>query len=81
MPKRIPNWKPPGRTRPAETRPSSHARGYGSKSWQMTRLAVIARDMGICQMCGIIVRQMAQIDHIKEKAAGGSDDMSNLRLL
>jgi 5-methylcytosine-specific restriction endonuclease McrA len=47
----------------------------------MTRLAVIARDMGICQMCGIIVRQMAQIDHIKEKAAGGSDDMSNLRLL
>jgi 5-methylcytosine-specific restriction protein A len=47
----------------------------------MTRLAVIARDMGICQMCGIVVREMAQIDHIVEKAAGGSDLESNLRLL
>lgn len=32
-------------------------------------------------MCGCIVREMAQIDHIKEKAAGGTDEMSNLRLL
>lgn len=83
MPKRIPTWRPPTARPKPESRPNSHARGYGSQEWQRTRLAVIARDMGVCQMCGILVRGkgQAQIDHIVEKAVGGSDAMSNLRLL
>ena len=50
----------------------------------MTRLAVIARDEGVCQLCGCIVAggpRQAQVDHLRPKAEGGSDAMSNLRLL
>lgn len=82
MPRKIPTFRPKWlATRPREARPSSTARGYGSAAWQRTRLLVIARDGGLCQMCGMIVREKAQIDHIHEKAAGGDDSLSNLRLL
>lgn len=42
---------------------------------------MIARDGGQCQLCGRLVAEKAQIDHIREKALGGSDSLSNLRLL
>lgn len=86
MPKRIPTFRPswlPKRSTDA-VRPNSTQRGYGSSAWQRTRLLVIARDGGICQHCGLLVPPHggeAHIDHIKEKALGGSDALENLRLL
>ena len=81
MPKRIASWQSFRRTPRAENRPNSSARGYGSAAWRRTRLAVIARDQGVCQLCGCVVTERGQIDHIQEKAQGGSDEMVNLRLL
>lgn len=86
MPRRVGTFRPPWvagakRTRESEARPTAAARGYCSASWRRTRLAVIARDEGICQLCGCVVKSYAQVDHIVPKAEGGSDAMSNLRLL
>lgn len=79
MPKRIRSFRPPGLR--AKARPTAAARGYCTPEWRRTRLAVIARDQGVCQMCGVVVMRMAQVDHIVEKAVGGDDRLSNLRLL
>lgn len=82
MPRRIPSFRP--RRMPQRTRPTAAERGYCTAAWQRTRLAVIARDGGICQLCGLLVQgndREAHIDHIKEKAEGGDDSMSNLRLV
>lgn len=42
---------------------------------------MIARDEGICQLCGCVVDKFAQVDHIIPKSDGGTDAMGNLRLL
>lgn len=81
MPRRIASWQTARRRPRPESRPNSSARGYGSAAWRRTRLAVIARDGGLCQLCGRVVSEMAQIDHIVEKSRGGSDALDNLRLL
>lgn len=81
MPRRIPTFKPvraSDRLKPK--RPTAAARGYCSASWRRTRLAVIARDQGICGICGQLVTGRADIDHILPKAKGGTDAMSNLML-
>ena len=87
MPRRIETYRPPWvRRRPdAETRPSSHDRGYGSAAWQRVRLAVISRDQ-VCQICGTVVHRPgdAQIDHIvpkKRDEAAEATPMEGLRLL
>lgn len=81
MPKRIPTFKPARFARREEARPTAAARGYCSAAWRRTRLAVIARDQGICQLCGmLIVGESGDIDHIVEKAKGGTDALGNLRL-
>lgn len=80
MPRRIPTFRP--RRPQPDRRPSAAARGYCTASWRRTRLAVIARDGGLCQLCGLLVQgddREAHIDHIVEKADGGTDDLSNLR--
>ena len=82
MPRRIPTFRT--RRQPLVKRPTSAQRGYGTAAWQRTRLAVIARDEGICQLCGHLVQggdRDAHIDHIREKADGGGDELENLRLL
>ena len=82
MPRRVETFKPPWARRKIDAdRPTAAQRGYCTKAWRMTRLAVIARDEGLCQLCGCIVDRYAQVDHIKPKAEGGSDAMANLRLL
>jgi 5-methylcytosine-specific restriction protein A len=84
MPRRVPTFRPPWLARKREPRPNAAARGYCTPQWQRTRLAVIARDAGICQLCGQLVRGEngeAHIDHIIEKARGGSDALQNLRLV
>lgn len=67
---------------PAEDRPSPHARGYTAK-WRKIRERIIQRDQGECQACGRVCGRTkeAHIDHIKAKAAGGTDHDNNLQLL
>ena len=82
MPRRIPTFRP--RRRPETPRPNAAQRGYCSAAWRRTRLAVIARDGGVCQLCGELVQgsdRDAHIDHILEKADGGTDAITNLRLV
>ena len=79
MPKRIPTYRPDRSPARGQERPTAAARGYCSAAWRRTRLAVIARDMGICQLCGLLVAGSPDIDHILEKSKGGTDALSNLR--
>jgi 5-methylcytosine-specific restriction protein A len=44
-------------------------------------LAVIARDAGICQLCGKLVTGRGDVDHIVPKARGGTDAMENLQFV
>jgi 5-methylcytosine-specific restriction protein A len=61
---------------------SRHERGYGSQ-WVKLRERVMMRDCYLCQMCmaNNFVEQATQVDHIKPKAKGGTDDMNNLQSL
>jgi 5-methylcytosine-specific restriction protein A len=63
-------------------RGSSAARGYGYR-WRQLRAHVMARDGGLCQVCLLagVVRPATDVDHIIRKAAGGSDDPSNLQAI
>ena len=54
---------------------SAHARGYGSK-WRELRSLVINRDP-VCRLCRDQLTQ--EVDHIKRKAYGGTDDLNNLQ--
>ena len=81
MPKRIPTYRPDRPPARGQARPTAAARGYCSAAWRRTRLAVIARDMGVCQLCGLLVTGSPDIDHIVEKSKGGTDVLSNLRVL
>jgi len=47
------------------------------KGWKKISKAVIARDNGICHICGLPGANSA--DHIIPHAKGGSDEMINLR--
>lgn len=61
---------------------SRHERGYG-KEWSKLRLVVLARDCGLCQCphckASGAITIATEVDHIKPKALGGTDEMSNLR--
>lgn len=58
---------------------SRHERGYGSK-WYKLRDLVLKRDSYLCQTClrNGIITQAKEVDHIKNKASGGSDSLDNL---
>jgi 5-methylcytosine-specific restriction protein A len=80
MPKRIPTFRP-ARPIARAARPTAAARGYCTAAWERTRLAIIARDQGVCQLCGLLViGEGGDIDHVLEKAKGGTDALENLRL-
>jgi len=85
MPPRIPVFRL--RRRPPERRPTAAQRGYCTPEWQKTRQAVIARDGGICQLCGQIVLGLdrdAHIDHIIHRGDGPPEvveAIDNLRLV
>lgn len=55
-------------------------RGYGA-AWDRLRLAILRRDMGLCQPCKARGRATAAtaVDHIKPKAQGGTDEPENLQ--
>jgi len=82
-------WRQPAfrsTKRPADRRPSSHARGYGSAAWQRVRQAVIARDQGTCRSCGRALHRPrdCHVDHIERKPvnqAAEATPLSGLQLL
>lgn len=85
MPRKIETFKPPWLSKRArESRPTAAQRGYCTAAWERTRLAVIARDGGVCQLCGQLIvspdGRDYHVDHIVEKAHGGTDALDNLRL-
>lgn len=55
---------------------SAAQRGYGP-DWRAVRGQVLSRDKCICAICG--KPGANEVDHIKPKSAGGTDDPSNLR--
>lgn len=61
---------------------SSSKRGYGYR-WQALRMQALKRDMFICVHCkakGLVVRA-TEVDHILNKARGGTDTLHNLQSL
>ena len=56
--------------------------GYG-KVWRVKRLKILQRDDYLCQECkrNGIVTAATDVDHIKSKAQGGTDEDSNLQSL
>ena len=70
----MPRWNPDGKT--------TTERGYGWR-WQQLRQRILARDMHLCQPCQRDgrVTPATQVDHIKAKASGGTDDQENLQAI
>lgn len=67
----------------AWSKESSHSRGYGAR-WRKLRKVILARDLYLCQCPDCLggkkrLRAANEVDHIKPKAEGGTDDESNLR--
>jgi len=67
-------WKHDRRTR--------QERGYGA-DWMRARKVIIQRDMALCQPCRRAgrVTPFTEVDHIKPKCQGGTDDHENLELI
>ena len=61
---------------------SRHERGYGA-AWVKLRLTILNRDAYLCQHCLADGRPTTatDVDHIKPKAKGGTDDDDNLQSL
>jgi 5-methylcytosine-specific restriction protein A len=59
-----------------------HSRGYGS-DWDKVKPIAMKRDSYLCQSCikKGIATAAAQVDHIKPKAKGGNNSLSNLQSL
>jgi 5-methylcytosine-specific restriction endonuclease McrA len=71
-------WKPPIH-RPHGWRPAKRERrdridrSYGTQAWRKLAAAVVARDNGICHVCGLSGADTAH--HLIEKRHGGTDDL------
>lgn len=61
---------------------STTARGYGH-AWRVLRESILKRDNYLCVKCAVAgrVAEATDVDHIKAKAHGGTDDPDNLQSL
>lgn len=57
-------------------------RGYGA-AWDKARKRVMLRDCGLCQPCkrANLITIAAEVDHIVNKAIGGTEDDDNLQAI
>ncbi|MBO1529638.1 HNH endonuclease [Psychrobacter sp. F1192] len=71
------NW-----TRRPQRKGSTTERGYGH-AWRKLRTQVLQRDGHLCVACERTGRYVpaTDVDHIVNKASGGTDDLSNLQSL
>lgn len=60
-----------------EDKKTPSQRGYGYR-WRKLRAAVLERDHYSCNVCG---GRANEVDHIKNKASGGTDSMINLQAI
>ena len=77
LPWKPPIHRPPGWSRAKRVRRDRLDRDYGTQAWRKLAASVIARDHGICHLCGQPGADTAH--HLVEKRRGGSDDPSNLK--
>ncbi|POM09966.1 HNH endonuclease [Pseudomonas sp. WP001] len=54
--------------------------GRGGRPWRRIRAAILIRDNYTCQACGVVTQQL-EVDHILNRARGGTDDDANLQAL
>ena len=59
---------------------TSTERGYGT-AWRKLRAKVMKRDNYLCQVCLPQMTKAKEVDHITNKAKGGTDDMDNLQAI
>lgn len=61
---------------------TAHQRGYG-RAWRKLRERVMDRDNHQCVPCTArgLITAAAEVDHIKPKTDGGTDDMKNLQAI
>ncbi len=77
-------WKPPVH-RPAGWSPAKRVRvdamdrEYGTQAWRKLAASVVARDRGICHLCGEPGADTAH--HLVPKRLGGADHPANLRAI
>jgi len=68
----------------SDHRGSRHERGYGT-AWAALRLTILKRDDWLCQCAECHeqgrVRPAHEVDHIVNKAQGGTDDPANLQAI
>jgi 5-methylcytosine-specific restriction enzyme A len=66
----------------AWSKESRQARGYGA-AWDRLRLRILKRDHYLCQPCLRVnrVTHATEVDHIKPKAKGGTNDAPNLQAI
>ena len=57
---------------------NSLTRTGSTAAWRRLRQAVLTRDLHSCAICGADANE---VDHIKRRADGGTDDLDNLQAL
>lgn len=74
--------RPSARKWAATSRKSRHERGYG-REWDQARKRILTRDRHLCQVClaGGRVAPANEVDHVKPKSQGGTDDDANLQAI
>ncbi len=77
MPMKPPVHRPPGWSPAKRGRRDGIDRVYGTQDWRKLAASVVARDRGICHLCGQPGADTAH--HLVEKRRGGTDEPANLR--
>lgn len=57
--------------------PSSLRPGGSTTRWRRLRAHVLARDGGVCYVCGQAGAN--SVDHVRPRSLGGGDDLANLK--